>query len=77
MSRLVLFITALFQVGFVPVNIYFITKGDIAGMMIVSFIVAMFWTFNIRKAAFGTLLDRLIYALGAATGTLVGFLLFH
>lgn len=76
-QRVELFLTALMQVAFVAMNITFISKGLILYMVVTGFLISLIWTFNVKKVAFGDYWDRLAYALGAATGTLIGYELSH
>jgi hypothetical protein len=36
--------------------------------------ISFIWSWNVKKVAFGTLTDRIVYALGAAFGSAVGLL---
>lgn len=76
-QKVELFLTALLQVSFVAMNITFISKGLLIYMVITGFLISLIWTFNVKKVAFGSHWDRVIYALGAATGTLIGYELSH
>lgn len=67
-----LFLTGFLQVFFVAINTYFITKNFYTGVLIVSFLISFIWSFNVKKVAFGSLKDRIIYSLGASTGGLIG-----
>lgn len=70
-----LFITGFLQVFFVAINTYFITKQFYIGVAIVSFFISFIWSFNVKKVAFGKMIDRIIYSLGASTGGLIGLIL--
>lgn len=70
-----LFITGFLQVFFVAINTYFITKRFYIGVAIVSFLISFIWSFNIKKVAFGSMKDRIIYSLGACAGGLLGLYL--
>ena len=76
-DRWKLFITALCQVTFVAMNVSFISKGQIIAMLLTGFMISLIWSFNVKKVAFGTLTDRLIYAFGAMAGTGIGFYISH
>lgn len=71
-DRLVLFITGYSQVYFVAVNTYFLSKEMYLGVFISAFIISMIWSFNIKKIAFGSTKDRVIYAVGATLGSISG-----
>jgi hypothetical protein len=74
-NKIKLFITAFFQVLFVSANVFFISKENIIGILISSFMISFIWTFNVKKIAFGNNLDKIIYASGAGIGCLAGFYL--
>ena len=69
-----LFITGFLQVFFVTINTYFITNEMLFGTAIAGFTISFIWSFNVKKVAFGTMKDRLIYAFGAGLGSLIGLL---
>lgn len=71
-NRLTLFITGFSQVYFVAVNTYFLSKEMYLGVFISAFIISMIWSFNIKRIAFGSTNDRLIYAFGATLGSVSG-----
>ena len=56
----------------VAVNTVLITRQHWAGVFVVSFFISLFWSFNVKRVAFGDLVDRIVYALGAALGGIVG-----
>lgn len=70
-----LFLTGFLQVFFVAINTYFITKQNYIGVLIVSFLISFIWSFNVKKVAFGSLKDRVIYSLGASIGGFSGLLI--
>ena len=67
-----LFITGFVQVYFISVNTYFLAKELYLGVFISAFMISMIWSFNIKKIAFGSFSDRVVYALGATLGSLAG-----
>jgi hypothetical protein len=67
-----LFLTAFIQVYFVAVNTYFIAKEIYIGVWIAAFMINIIWSFNIKKMAFGSFIDRMTYAVGATLGSVVG-----
>lgn len=67
-----LFSTGFIQVYFVAVNTYFIANEMYFGVLIAAFMISLIWSFNVKKIAFGSLSDRVVYALGATCGSLVG-----
>ena len=72
-----LFTTAFLQVTFVAMNVNFIAKGQIVAMLMTGFMISFIWTFNVKKAAFGTMWDRIVYSAGATVGTGIGFWVSH
>jgi hypothetical protein len=75
MEKLKLFITGFVQVFFVAINTYFLSKISYLGVFLCAFMISLIWSWNVKKVAFGTTSDRLIYALGAAFGSIVGLLI--
>jgi hypothetical protein len=75
MEKLKLFITGFIQVFFVAINTYFLSKIFYLGVFLCAFMISLVWSWNVKKVAFGTISDRLIYALGAAFGSIVGLLI--
>lgn len=73
-NQLQLFVTALLQVTFVSMNVVFISKALIIPMLLTGFLISLIWTLNVKKVAFGTWRDRIIYATGAMCGTYLGFI---
>ena len=67
-----LFTTGFIQVYFVAINTYFIAKGMFIGVLIASFAISLIWSFNVKKIAFGTLRERIVYSLGASIGAVSG-----
>lgn len=74
MDRLKLFITGFLQVFFVAINTYFISKEFYIGVFICGIIISLIWSWNIKKIAFGSTIDRIVYSLGAGFGSLIGLL---
>ena len=69
-----LFFTGFLQVFFVAINTYFIANKMMVGTLMAGFVISFVWSFNVKKVAFGTINDRIIYALGAGVGSLCGLL---
>lgn len=67
-----LFITGFLQVFFVALNTWLITQKNFIGVLIVSFLISFIWSFNVKKVAFGSINDRVIYSLGASIGGFTG-----
>lgn len=71
-SRAKLFSTGFIQVFFVAINTYFLSKSYFLGVFSASFMISMVWSYNVKKVAFGSVRDRIAYALGAAFGSVAG-----
>jgi hypothetical protein len=74
MERLKLFITGFVQVFFVAINTYFLSKVFFLGVFACAFMISLIWSWNVKKIAFGTTIDRIFYASGAAFGSTIGLL---
>ena len=70
-----LFLTGFLQVFFVSCNTYFISKSFYIGVFICGLIISLIWSWNVKKIVFGTFNDRIVYAFGAAFGSLLGLIL--
>jgi hypothetical protein len=70
-----LFLTGFLQVFFVACNTYFISKSFFIGVFICGLIISLIWSWNVKKIVFGTFNDRIIYAFGAAFGSLLGLII--
>ena len=64
--------TGFLQVYFVAISTYFIANKLYLGVLIVAFAISFIWSFNIKKVAFGTMQDRIIYSIAAAFGSVAG-----
>jgi hypothetical protein len=71
-QHIILSVTAYFQILFVSCNVVFIQKQSIIGVILSSFMISLLWTFNVKKVAFGGLVDRLLYAVFACAGAVTG-----
>lgn len=67
-----LFTTGFLQVFFVALNTWLITQRNFVGVLIVSFLISFIWSFNVKKVAFGSMRDRIVYSIGASIGGLTG-----
>jgi hypothetical protein len=74
-ARISLFTTGLIQVLFVTLSTYFISHDIVGGITLSAFMISFVWSFNVKKIAFGTMRDRIVYSLGASTGATVGYFL--
>ena len=73
-SRFSTFLTGFVQVYFVSVNTYFLAKEYYVGVFFGAFMINIIWSFNVRRVAFGSMMDRFLYALGAAIGSVIGLI---
>lgn len=71
-QRLILLFTGFVQVFFIAINTYFLSRELYIGVLMASFMISMVWSFNIKKIAFGSMFDRIIYSIGATLGSLFG-----
>jgi ABC-type uncharacterized transport system permease subunit len=67
-----LFCTGIVQVYFIALNTVFLSKENYLGVLFAAFMISIIWSWNIKKIAFGSLKERIWYALGATTGSLLG-----
>ncbi len=74
-ERLALFSTAFVQVLLVSLNTILLAHKQIASSIAVAGLISYVWTFNVKRAAFGSHWDKIIYSLGAACGSGVGIYL--
>ena len=70
-----LFLTGFLQVFFVACNTYFISKSFYIGVFTCGLIISLIWSWNVKKIVFGTFNDRIVYAFGAAFGSLLGLII--
>jgi hypothetical protein len=71
-SKLLLIVMGFVQVFFVSVNTYFLAKEIYLGVVIAAFSISFVWSFNVKKVAFGSNSDRILYSLGAMSGSVFG-----
>jgi hypothetical protein len=69
------FLLAFTQVLFVSLNTIFLAKNNPSMVFVCAFLISYIWTHNVKKVAFGSELDKIIYAVGAALGSLTGLIL--
>lgn len=66
--------TGFLQVFFVAANTIYITQQAWVALIATSFCISFLWSGNVKRIAFGDMLDRVVYACGAAVGCAVGVL---
>ena len=69
-----LLITGFVQVFFVAANTYLIAQRLYVGIFFAAFWISIIWSWNVKRVAFGTMNERIIYSLGAALGSVCGVL---
>ena len=74
-SKLTLYLTGFVQVFFVSINTIFLAKNNYLGVTFAAFMISLIWSYNVKKVVFGTIADRIIYAVGATSGSLAGLYL--
>lgn len=74
-ARTLLFSAAFVQVLLVSLNTILLAHKQIASSIAVAGLISYVWTFNVKRAAFGSHWDKIIYSLGAACGSGVGIYL--
>lgn len=72
-----IFFTSFLQIGLVAINTYLITKLIWVGIFIISFLISYLWALNVSKISVSTKEAKLVYALGAGCGAVVGLLILH
>ena len=73
MNRIALFATGFSQVFLVVLNTRFIAKEFLLGIIICGFFISFIWSHNVKKVAFGSEWDRIVYASGAMAGSVIAF----
>ena len=69
------FATGFIQVCLVALNTHQIAHEKYAGVFVVGTLISLVWTINVKRVAFGTWTDRLVYCFGAGCGSLSGLLI--
>ncbi len=67
-----LFFTGFVQVALVSLNTVLLASGRTGLSIGVAFLISYVWTFNVKRAAFGSHVEKLIYSGGAASGAAFG-----
>jgi hypothetical protein len=74
-SKIKLLTTGFLQIMLVCINTYQVAHAKWLGVFVVGFGISFLWSFNVKQIAFGTVQDRILYALGAAVGSIAGLLI--
>jgi hypothetical protein len=70
-----LFMSSTVQIFLVSCNTYLIANSFVIPSFFVGFLLSFIWSYNIKRIAISTQKERIIYCLGAGTGTSLGVLL--
>ena len=70
-----IFFLSFFQIGLVAINTLLISKQMFIGVFICSSLISLLWAFNVSKISLSCLKEKIIYALGAGVGAVVGLFL--
>ena len=70
--NLSLFTTGFLQVFFVAMNTVFLSRQNYLGVLFASFAISFIWSLNVKRVAFGSTRERVVYAAGATAGSLAG-----
>lgn len=73
-NNIKIFLQSFFQIGLVAINTMLISRGFYMGIFIVSFLISLLWAFNVSKVAISTIRQKIIYALGAGCGAIIGLI---
>lgn len=73
-QRAALAFTGFLQVIFVAMNTVYIMRTAWVALVLTSFCISFLWSGNVKRVAFGDMVDRIVYALGAAAGCGIGVL---
>jgi hypothetical protein len=67
-----LVLTGFSQVFFITVNTYMIAHEIYVGVAVCGFLISWIWSYNVKRVAFGSRWDRILYSTGATVGGLTG-----
>lgn len=69
-----LFFTAFMQVFCISVNTIMLSKGLLPGVFVFGFAISFLWCYNVSRVSVARLRQKLLYAFGAAFGSVAGLL---
>jgi len=72
MKYLSLFGLSFIQVFFVSLNTIFLSESNYLGVVVAAFSISYIWTMNVKRISVGTNFERIVYSLGAMSGSLLG-----
>jgi hypothetical protein len=71
------FLYSWLQVTLIATNTYQVANQKWVGAIIIGFLISFVWTINVGRVVFACNWIRLVYSLGAMTGTGTGILITH
>jgi hypothetical protein len=74
-SYVTLLIAAVLQTGLASLNVYQISNHRYWQAAIAGFFILLIWSYNVKKIAFGTIWERIVYSIGGSIGTGIGILI--
>ena len=74
-SALQLFAQGIVYVGLQAANVVQLAKHHYVGAFVVGFLISLLWSWNVRGVAFRSGWGGVVYAAGAAVGTIAGLFL--
>ena len=69
-----LLLTGFVQVYFVAINTVLLSESKYVGVFVAAFLISLVWSWNVHRISVSTWKDKIIYSLGAASGSLAGLL---
>lgn len=73
-NYLFLFFSSFIQLFLGAYNIWQIANDMPIQVTVIGFLIAFIWTFNVKKITTSTMMERIIYSLGAGIGTTTGMI---
>ena len=67
-----LFVQGALYVGLQAANVVQLARHRVGPAFVVGFLISLLWSFNVKGVAFRSGWGGVIYALGAAVGTVIG-----
>jgi uncharacterized membrane protein YfcA len=74
-KTLKIFIMSFLQIGLVAINTKFIQESSMLFIFTTSFLISIIWTLNVNQVVTSTWKNKIVYALGGATGSITGILI--
>jgi len=73
-NYLVLFLSSFIHLFLGAYNIWQIANNLPIQVTIVGFLIAFIWTFNVNRITASTMIERIVYSIGAGMGTTFGMI---